>query len=369
MNHAGQPRKIILTIFNEPAFDQRMIRICSSLVGAGYQVLLVGRGDAKKGGLAELPFEVKLLPNSIRNGFLSYVFFNFRLFFYLCFRQRADAVCAIDLDTILPCYLFSLISGCKRVYDAHELFCEMKEIVSRPLIYRCWKLIEKFAVPRFKAGYTVNQPIAAEFEQLYGMRYAVIRNVPVSRPIVSSANQQRYIIYQGAVNEGRSFETLIPAMKTVALPLVICGEGNFLQRAKELVETHGLEKKVIFKGKVLPRDLWPITCNATCGVTLFDGVGKSNVYSLANRFFDYIQAGLPQVCVDFPVYRQINDQYQVALLTSDLSCEKLALTLNNLVHDHVLYATLQQNCLKARAIFNWQNEEKILIAFYQQLFA
>ncbi len=79
-----------------------------------------------------------------------------------------DCICAIDLDTILPVYYISNIKKIKRVYDAHELFCEMKEIVSRPKIYAAWKRIEKITVPQFKHGYTVNKPIADEFKKMYG---------------------------------------------------------------------------------------------------------------------------------------------------------------------------------------------------------
>jgi hypothetical protein len=58
--------------------------------------------------------------------------------FYLLFK-KADAVCAIDLDTILPFYFISKLKRIPRVYDAHELFCEMKEVVTRPLVYKVWK--------------------------------------------------------------------------------------------------------------------------------------------------------------------------------------------------------------------------------------
>ena len=90
-----------------------------------------------------------------------------------------DVICAIDLDSILPCYFISWLRRIPRVYDAHELFCEMKEVVTRPLVYKAWKAVERFAVPAFRHGYTVNAQIAAEFRRLYGVEYAVIRNLPV----------------------------------------------------------------------------------------------------------------------------------------------------------------------------------------------
>ena len=119
---------------------------------------------------------------------------------------------------------------------------------------------------------------------------------------------------------------------------------------------------------ILPEDLKEITLQAWAGVTLFDAEGKSNYYSLANRFFDYIQAGIPQLCVDYPVYREINNKYNIAVLTDDLSPEGLAQKLNGLLKNEQLYHSLQQNCLEARKILCWQEEEKKLIAFYQKMF-
>ena len=108
----------------------------------------------------------------------------------------------------------------------------MKEIVTRPRIYKFWKKVEAFAVPKFQNGYTVNTPIAQEFKKMYGLEYDVIRNFPRLDILPEVAKNDKFILYQGAVNEGRSFETLIPAMKSVDCPLVICGDGNFMEQAK-----------------------------------------------------------------------------------------------------------------------------------------
>lgn len=279
-----------------------------------------------------------------------------------------DGICAIDLDTILPCYFISRFKKVQRVYDAHELFCEMKEIVQRPLIYRVWKTIERWMLPKFPNGYTVNKPIADEFKKMYGLNYEVIRNIALSRDIPMVNKTSRFIIYQGAVNEGRSFETLIPAMKYVSVPLIICGDGNFLNQAKELVRAENLEAKVIFKGKLLPEELRMLTAEASIGVTLFDDRGKSNYYSLANRFFDYIHAGIPQLCVDYPVYRQLNNEIEIAVLIKEPAVKTIALALQQLLDDDALYQRLYENCLKARSAWNWQQEEVKLVEFYRRLF-
>ncbi|HTB51428.1 MAG TPA: glycosyltransferase [Ferruginibacter sp.] len=359
--------KLYFTVTTDLTYDQRMIRICTSLTQNGYEVVLVGRKLKNSLPITEQHFKQKRINCFFEKGKLFYAEYNVRLFFYLLFKKM-DCICAIDLDTILPCYCISVFKCIPRVYDAHELFCEMKEVVSRATVYKIWKKIERFAVPKFTAGYTVNQPIADEFTKMYGIKYAVIRNIALLIDTRQLPTTKKYILYQGAVNEGRSFETLIPAMKNVNSTLVIVGDGNFMEQAIQLTKENHLEDTIIFKGKILPDELRAITQHAHIGITLFDDTGLSNYYSLANRFFDYMQAGIPQLCVDYPAYRELNEALPIALLIKDISKENIAMQLNHLLNDTALYNELQKNCQEAKKIYNWQVEEKRLLAFYHDLF-
>lgn len=360
-------KHLVFAVTNELNYDQRMIRICTSLANAGYRVTLIGRRWMGTPALVPRPFQQKRLFCFFRTGKLSYLEYNLRLFFYLLFK-KADGVCAIDLDTILPFYFISRIKGIPRVYDAHELFCEMKEVVTRPAVYKIWKWVERYTVPKFKHGYTVNAPIASEFKLTYGVKYEVIRNVPVLHPLVIPDKPEKFILFQGAVNEGRSFETLIPAMQYVNAPLVICGDGNFRVMAEILASEFDSDDKIEFKGRILPAELKEYTKKAWIGVTLFENNGLNNYYSLGNRFFDYMHAGLPQVCVNYPAYQEINNQHQIAVLINDLHPETIAGALNELLNNKELYNQLQQNCLQAREAINWQQEEKKLLEFYKNIF-
>jgi glycosyltransferase involved in cell wall biosynthesis len=358
--------RIVFTVTNDLSYDQRMIRICSSLAENGYDVLLVGRKRRSSIPLTEKTFRQKRLNCWFDAGALFYAEFNIRLFLFLLTR-KADALCAIDLDTILPVLYISRLKKINRIYDAHELFCEMKEIVSRPRIYAIWKMIERHTVPAFKHGYTVNGPIAGEFRKMYGVDYAVIRSMARYEGTAPEPVRDHYILYQGAVNEGRCFETLIPAMQWVDAPLHICGDGNFMNRAKDLVRQYGLESKIIFHGLLPPEELKPITRKARIGLTLFEPGARSNYFSLANRFFDYIQAGVPQLCVDYPVYRELNNLHHVAVLINDLSARSIAGSLNQILQNEQEWTTMKDHCISAAKELNWQSEEKKLLSFYRKL--
>lgn len=360
-------KRIFFTVTNDLSYDQRMHRICGSLANAGYEVFLVGRKLSHSLPLEKKNFQQRRLSCWFTKGIPFYAEYNIRLFFYLLF-QRMDGICAIDLDTILPCLYVSKIKSIKRVYDAHELFTELKEVVRRPSIHRAWLAIERRAVPQFKNGYTVGQGIADEFKKRYGVEYGCIRNMPKLRDLPDPSEKQKILLYQGAVNEARAFEWLIPAMKMIKTELVVCGTGNFIEQLKKLIHHHGVANKVFLKGQLTPEKLWEVSCRAYIGIAVAENIGLNQYLSLPNKFFDYIHAGLPQVTMAFPEYIALNEKYSIALLIPEAKPELIAAEVNKLLDDSVLYQQLYQNCLKARMELNWQQEEKKLLAFYSKIF-
>ncbi len=128
-------------------------------------------------------------------------------------------------------------------------------------------------------------------------------------------NLKKYILYQGAVNEGRSFETLIPAMKHVNARLIICGDGNFMEAAQKLVQEHGLSEKLFLKEEYYLAELRKYTLQAWAGVTLFENNGNEQLPFLGNRFFDYIACRLAPAMCELSRLICNNNMYNIAVLT------------------------------------------------------
>jgi glycosyltransferase involved in cell wall biosynthesis len=345
-----------------------MQRICNSLASDGHRVSLVGRRLKNSPKLGNQSFYQKRLYCLFTKGPLFYFEYNLRLLIYLLF-NRLQVLCAIDLDTIIPILLVSKLKGVPRVYDAHEYFTQQKEVYERQTIFRIWSMIEKWSAPQFKLGYTVNQHLANLYHEKYGVKYEIIRNISFRYELENIDNEQidKFILYQGAVNHGRCFEQLIPAMKHIEVPLVIAGEGNFLAETKDMVRRYGVADKVQFVGRLSPTQLRKLTQRAAIGLTLFEEKGINQYYSLANRFFDYMMAGIPQVCVNYPEYAAINAEYGFAYLIDNTQPETIALAINNLLADNVVYQQLKKNAIIARDVLNWQHEEQRLLNFYSKL--
>ena len=379
---------IVFTVTNNLTYDQRMIRICTSLANQGYVITLVGVKNKNATALTTQPYTQKRLYCFFSKGFGFYAEYNIRLFFYLLF-LKANVFCCIDLDTMLPIYVAGKLRNKKLVYDAHEYFSQQKEIITRPSVYKIWHWIERTFMPKFKLGYTVSYSIAKAFKELYNVNHEVVMNATVlnkkrhdlikdsevaetKAPFGTSRFFREgvwgsFILYQGAVNEARGLEFLIPAMQHVDAQLHIYGDGNYLAQTQQLIIQNNLANKVFLKGKVLPTELEQITLQATIGINLVENKGLNQYYSLANKFFDYMHAQVPQITMNFPEYKRINDYAEVAILLDDLKVETIANALNELLNNNQKYTLLQTNCIKAREQFNWGVEENKLISFYKKI--
>ncbi len=360
---------IIFTVTNDLTYDQRMQRICRSLARAGYEVTLLGRRRPHSRPLQAEPYHQLRLQCRYDRGKLFYLEYNLELFRYLR-THPFDAVCAVDLDTALPVVLAARLTGKPCLYDAHEYFTEVPEIVRRPFIRRIWEAVGQLTVPAFDRAYTVGPALADLLEARYGLPFAVIRNVPQRRlpPVLDSLPERPIILYQGALNEGRGLEQAIRAMEYLQEgELWLAGEGDLSQELRQLTRRLRLQERVRFLGYLRPDDLWRITSSAKIGLNLLENNALSYYYSLANKAFDYIQAALPSLQMDFPEYRRLNDEYHVFFLLDQLTPERIALALQRLLQDEGLYKQLQRNCLQAAEELHWEREEEKLLAIYRDI--
>jgi glycosyltransferase involved in cell wall biosynthesis len=118
---------------------------------------------------------------------------------------------------------------------------------------------------------------------------------------------------------------------------------------------------------VRPDALKALTLQATIGLNLLENRGLSYYYSLANKSFDYIQAGLPSLHMNFPEYLAINQEQEVFLLLDELTPRAIAEAVNRLIADPELYQRLHENCRQARKQYCWEEEKVRLLGIYEGL--
>lgn len=356
-------QKIIIAVTNDLVYDQRMIRIAASLQQSGFSVHLVGRKRKQSPPLTPQPFHQKRFSCFFQKGKAFYLEYTLRLWFFLLF-QKAELFYAVDLDTLLPCLWVSRWHRRPCLYDAHEYFSHTPEVERRPRIQQFWEYLARYAIPKVQARITVSVSLAQELEQQYGSSFDVVRNMPIKRELLSIEKEKTFtLIYQGALNEGRGLEYLIRVLPELPadIQLWLVGEGDLSADLRELCEHLSLTARVRFWGYQSPNQLSQITPRAHVGCNLLEMRSLSYFFSLANKAFDYVQAGLPALHMDFPEYRHLNREYETSLLLPQLSVCGLKEAVLQLYENRKLYDRLATNCQLAAEEWVWEKEEGRLI--------
>ena len=358
--------RIVCTVTNDLAQDQRMDRICRSLAGAGHDVTLVGRLLPTSQPLPETPYKTYRIPCKNLAGKAFYLEYNWRLWRVLR-RWDFDALCAVDLDTLVAGWLLKT-GRRKLVYDAHEWFSETPEVIGRPLIRTLWRTVGGWLVPRTDARYSVAPMLAGKLAEEYGVPFGTVRNLPLRQVIPPARAREKIILYQGMLNPGRGLETAIRALQWLpGCKLRIVGSGPLLGALRRCGEEVGVRSRVEWLGFRPPAELPELTRQAWLGLNLLDDISPSYYYSLANKSLDYLQAGLPSVQMNFPEYRAINDRYGCYLLVDDLEPETLAQAIRKVMDDENRYADLRAGCIRAAEELCWEREEKVLLDVWDSL--
>ncbi|HMX40938.1 MAG TPA: glycosyltransferase, partial [Saprospiraceae bacterium] len=331
--------------------------------------------------LKDRVFSQVRLPCHFRKGFLFYAEYNLRLFLFLL-KTPCDAVCSIDLDTLPAGWLATVLRRKRRVFDAHEYFTQAPEVVGRPLVQAFWQGVARLCLPAYRHAYTVGPGLARIFQEKYGIPFGVVRNVPSSRPAGHAGGGKRaaaagrlregekYLLYQGALNMGRGIEALLDALPGLqGVHLLLAGEGDLSAELRARAEALGIGGQLTFLGYVEPEELRDLTECAWLGLNLLENRGLSYYYSLANKFFDYVQAEVPVLTMDFPEYRALQAEHEVAVLLDRLEPAAIAAAIRDLLEQPARYAALRAHCCAARDLWCWEREKQVLLRIWAQALA
>jgi glycosyltransferase involved in cell wall biosynthesis len=365
--------RIILCVTNDIAADRRVDRIALSLIKKPADVLLIGLAFSDSMPLFANKYQTHRIKMFFKKGPLFYAEYNVKLFLRLLF-SKADLLVANDLDTLPAVFLTSRIRRLPVVYDSHEYFTELPELVGRKWVKRIWVGLEAFMLPRIKYAYTVSASIAEEYKRKYGINMQVVRNLPnrvTNYPIASISLKkadEKIILYQGSLNRGRGLELAIKAMQFISnVRMVIVGTGYLETQLKELTRFLDLKEKVLFTGRILPDVLQHYTMQADLGISLEEKLGLNYYYALPNKLFDYIQAGVPVLVSDMPEMSQIVNQYGVGRVCRINEPHELALVMGEMLADNEKRQVWKANLKKAAEELCWENEERILIEIYNKV--
>jgi glycosyltransferase involved in cell wall biosynthesis len=246
------------------------------------------------------------------------------------------------------------------------------ELESRPRIKKIWKSIESRILPHLKYCITVNDSIAKLYLEEYKIPFTVIRNVPFPDDMIyPDKNKLReqlglpqdkpiYILQGAGINIQRGAEEAVEAMQHVPGILLIVGNGDVIPKLKEYVKKSGLDRKVIFIPRQSQKQLRMYTRCADAGLSLDKDTNINYRFSLPNKLFDYIQAGIPVIASPLPEVKKIVEDYEVGMLINSHEPGHMAdIFIKTLTSDNA--GKWAVNLKNAASELNWGNEKEKLL--------
>ncbi|MBL0047939.1 MAG: glycosyltransferase [Bacteroidetes bacterium] len=367
----------IVSVINDLATDQRVHKTCMCLHEQGFEVLLVGR--QLKGSLAvnDRVYATHRMNLFFTKGVFFYLEYTFKLFFYLLFK-RPHLLVSNDLDTLLPNYLISKIKRVDLVYDTHEYFCYVPELIHRPLKQKTWLALEKWIFPKLKTIITVNDSIAQVYEREYGKKLHVIKNVPARKNFTSVSLQKtkeelglpankKIVILQGAgINVNRGAEEAIEAMLHVSdAVFLIVGGGDVVEELKLKVLLLNLETKVFFIKKIPFAEMLQYTRIADIGISLDKDNSPNYSFSLPNKLFDYFHSGIAVLVTPLIEIKRIMEEFNSGEMIESHDPKHIAAKINFMLASEEKMKEWKANAKLAAEKYCWENEEKKLIEIYR----
>lgn len=366
-------KKIIISVTSDLVTDQRVHKVSETLRNNGFDVLLVGRKLKSSLPMDERRYKTKRFSLWFHKSAFFYMNYNIRLFFFLLFR-KADILLANDLDTLPANYLVSRLKRKPLVYDSHEYFTGVPELQHRAAVRKIWEKIEAYIFPKLRYIYTVNDSIAGLYAEQYHKEIKVVRNVPYYHEhpeVQADITGRKILIYQGSgINVNRGAEELVLAMRYLPAEeyvLWIVGGGDVYASLKTLAAGEQLTDRIDFINKVPFQKLQEITRKAHLGLSFDKPTNLNYLYSLPNKIFDYLHAGLPLLTTHLPEIAAVQEKFMTGDFIANHDPQHIAERIKFMFQDQARYAQWKKNTIEAARAYCWQKEEQTILGIFREI--
>ena len=192
---------------------------------------------------------------------------------------------------------------------------------------------ERKYIGRVNLFTTVNQPIAEHFQSLYGVKPLVLMNCTDAPPPGFDRDSRRQlrhraglpestrvVLFQGWISAERNLLALVESAAYLGEDdaIVLIGYGDYEQVLRAAAAGKPWEDRVRFVGQVDQADMLPLTAGADLGVVPYQPIDLNHRLCSPNKFFEFVQSGVPVVAHDLVFFRDMGRRYGV-VATGDLS--------------------------------------------------
>lgn len=277
-----------------------------------------------------------------------------------------------EIKTISPCI----------IYDSHEIYIETinqfypqkgwRSVYGFPLIWINKMLhgfLEKKYVKNVDHVITVGKYVAEHLKNVFGIdQIHVLPNYPSDLMEVKSSDMLRkelslkpndkIILYQGSINIGRGLEKMFEAIELMPsnFHFVLLGDGPKYFDFKNIYRN----PRIHFYGRVDFTELTELTASADLGVVLIEPINLSKKYSLPNKIFEYLWAGIPFVTNKLPEVKCLVEELEGGFVIDDKSPASITREIKAILKDTSRKKDKKNIQQKLKTHYFWDKSFKVV---------
>jgi len=372
--------KVASIVLNNFLNDSRVLKEARSLQNRGFDVTVVALHEeslAESEQIENFQLErIRLTTRGWSKLKLIQLVKYFEFVLRVAFRFRKfDIFHCHDLSALLVGVLIktSINRASKVVYDSHEYQNQregMSERTSRML-----GALEKLLIHHADEVIQVSNSIADDYAKNYGIAkphlvfntplYCDVPNADLFRNEFDIDQETTIFLYQGKLAVGRGVELVIdaaPHIENDKIAFVFMGYGSLEQMVEEASQRY---PNVYYKPAVPPEKVLTYTASADFGFFFASDSCLNTRYSMPNKMFEYLMAGIGQICPDLPDMREFIDKHEVGVVLKDRSVQGIKDAMNRAI-------AMDREKLSARIDvtrrdYCWETQEVVLFEIYDEL--
>lgn len=344
---------------------------CCSLAKAGYDVYLIAPAahseDINGVKIVGVP--------GVKKGRLYRMFFLTKAVYRKALEINADIYQIHDPELIL--YAAKLKKKGKIVvYDSHEDFPQQiksKNYIPgllRNILFYSYSYLEKKILRKMDAVISVSPNIVERLSRINPNTYQ-ITNYPIVKEVYDPVQREdRVICFTGQISRLWMHENILSAINTLPdVRYVLAGPAN--EEYLEKLKKHEEWKRVDYRGEVKSEKVREILQHSKIGIALYDYSAELgyNIGTLGNtKLFEYMQAGLPIVCTDFILWKQVVKNGGCGICVNPRNINEISRAIIYLLeHQDQAREMGKKGQELVQERYNWKTQEKVLYELYRNL--
>ena len=281
-----------------------------------------------------------------------------------------DVVHCHDLDTLWAGVKLKKKTGCKLVYDAHEIFAYMILETMPKIVVNAVFWLEKRLIKNVDNIITVNDPVKKYLKSITDNPIEIVMNCKdlVCKKYQPPPKDNMFTVcYIGGFVKSRMFPELIDIVGEVEnVKFVVAGMKSKLQEeVKKRCEKYS---NVEFLGQISFNEVIPKTLESNAIICMFDPDRIGHQIGLPNKIFEAMATGRPIIVTRNMYYSNDFVKKEKCGLSAANDYDDIRKAIVNLRDNPKLCEELGKNGFNAALKkYNWEKQKDKLLKVYEGL--